>query len=69
MATVAIIQARLGSTRLPGKVMKLLSGVTVLAHVISRVKACPLVDEVVVATTELSRIGRASCRERVYVLV
>lgn len=51
MKTVAIIQARIGSTRLPGKVMKTLSGKTVLGHVISRVKACPLVDEVIVATT------------------
>jgi spore coat polysaccharide biosynthesis protein SpsF len=51
MIIVAIIQARIGSTRLPGKVMKTLHSKTVLGHVISRVKACPLVDEVVVATT------------------
>jgi len=51
MRTVAIIQARMGSTRLPGKVMKQLCGKTVLAHVISRVQACSLVDEVIVATT------------------
>jgi spore coat polysaccharide biosynthesis protein SpsF len=51
MKTVAIIQARMGSTRLPGKVMKNLSGKTVLSQVIARVKACPRVDEVVVATT------------------
>jgi spore coat polysaccharide biosynthesis protein SpsF len=55
MKTVAIIQARTGSTRLPGKVMKTLSGKTVLGHVISRVKACPLVDEVVVATTAAAK--------------
>lgn len=53
MKTIAIIQARMGSTRLPGKVMKQLCGKTVLAHVVSRVQACPLVDEVVVATTTL----------------
>lgn len=52
MKTVAIIQARMGSTRLPGKVMKQLCGKSVLAHVICRVKACSLVDEVVVATTD-----------------
>jgi spore coat polysaccharide biosynthesis protein SpsF len=52
MRTVAIIQARMGSTRLPGKIMKQLCGKTVLSHVISRVKACLLVDEVVVATTK-----------------
>lgn len=53
MKTVAIIQARMGSTRLPGKVMKNLGGKTVLNQVIARVKACPRVDEVVVATTVL----------------
>lgn len=53
MKTTAIIQARMGSTRLPGKVIKLLGFRTVLGQVITRVKACPLVDEVVVATTVL----------------
>ncbi|MDX2212940.1 MAG: glycosyltransferase family protein [Oculatellaceae cyanobacterium bins.114] len=51
MKTAAIIQARMGSTRLPGKVMKSLCGKTVLSHVITRVKACSLVDEIIVATT------------------
>ncbi|MBE8998091.1 MULTISPECIES: glycosyltransferase family protein [unclassified Nostoc] len=51
MKTVAIIQARMGSTRLPGKVMKELCGKTILAHVIYRVQACLLVNEVIVATT------------------
>ena len=50
--TVAIIQARMGSTRLPGKVMRRLCGTTVLGWVIRRVKASPLVDDVVVATTD-----------------
>ncbi|HEY9691113.1 MAG TPA: glycosyltransferase family protein [Oculatellaceae cyanobacterium] len=54
MKIVAIIQARMGSTRLPGKVMNQLCDKTVLAHVITRVKACSLVDEVVVATTTAS---------------
>lgn len=53
MKTRAIIQARMGSTRLPGKVMRLLCGATVLAHVVRRVQACRLVDEVVVATSNL----------------
>lgn len=55
MKTVAIIQARMGSTRLPGKVMKLLAGKTILAHVIERVKACPLLSDVVVATTTMQQ--------------
>jgi spore coat polysaccharide biosynthesis protein SpsF len=49
--TVAIIQARMGSSRLPGKVMRVLAGRSVLAHVVERVRLCLLVDEVVVATT------------------
>lgn len=49
--TVAIIQARMGSTRLPGKVLRSLGGQSVLAHVIRRVRACTLIDATVVATT------------------
>lgn len=49
--TVAIIQARMRSTRLPGKVMRSLAGTTVLGHVIRRVRSCALVDAIVVATS------------------
>ena len=51
MSTVAIIQARISSTRLPGKVLKKIEGKTVLEHVINRVKAAKSIDDVVVATT------------------
>jgi len=51
--TVAIIQARVGSTRLPGKVLLDLAGRTVLERVVERVRRFTLVDEVVVATSEL----------------
>lgn len=51
MNVVAIIQARVGSTRLPGKVLFELAGKTVLAHVIQRIKEAPGVDKVVIATT------------------
>jgi spore coat polysaccharide biosynthesis protein SpsF len=51
MKNVVIIQARMGSTRLPGKVLRLLAGKTVLSHVIERVKAFQNVHEIVVATT------------------
>ena len=53
MKTVAIIQARMGSTRLPGKVMKQLKGKSVLYHVIQRVKQVKMIDEIVLATTTL----------------
>ncbi|MBI2612543.1 glycosyltransferase family protein [Candidatus Kaiserbacteria bacterium] len=49
--TGAIIQARMSSTRLPGKVMLPLSGEPVLYHVVERTKRSRGADEVIVATT------------------
>jgi len=51
MRTVAIVQARLGSTRLPGKVLADLCGDTMLARVVQRLRAAHRVDDVVIATT------------------
>jgi len=48
---VAIIQARMSSTRLPGKVLLDLGGRTVLSRMVERVKRSKLVNRVVVATT------------------
>lgn len=48
----AIVQARRGSSRLPNKVIKLIQGKPMLAHVISRVKRAKLVDSVFLATTD-----------------
>ena len=53
MKVVAIIQARMGSTRLPGKVLKDLGGDTVLARVVNRTRRARLLNEVVVATSAL----------------
>jgi spore coat polysaccharide biosynthesis protein SpsF len=53
LRVVAIIQARMGSTRLPGKVLMDLGGATVLARVVQRTRAATLLDEVVVATSLL----------------
>lgn len=50
--TQVIIQARMGSTRLPGKVLKTLNGNAVLWHVVKRSGAASLVNRVIVATTE-----------------
>jgi spore coat polysaccharide biosynthesis protein SpsF len=50
----AIIQARMGSTRLPGKVLRPLCSKTILAHVIDRVRASQALDQIVVATTDRS---------------
>jgi spore coat polysaccharide biosynthesis protein SpsF len=51
MKVVSIIQARMSSTRLPGKVLMPLAGRPVLNHVIDRVRACKTIDELVVATS------------------
>lgn len=51
MKVVSIIQARMSSTRLPGKVLMPLANKPVLAHVVERVCACKTIDEVVVATS------------------
>jgi spore coat polysaccharide biosynthesis protein SpsF len=48
---VAIIQARMGSTRLPGKVLVDICGKPLLQRLIDRVRATPGVSRVVVATT------------------
>jgi glutamate-1-semialdehyde aminotransferase/spore coat polysaccharide biosynthesis protein SpsF (cytidylyltransferase family)/predicted dehydrogenase len=48
---VAIIQARMGSSRLPGKSMAEIEKQPMLWHVIKRVKRATLVDRVVVATS------------------
>lgn len=46
----AIVQARMGSERLPGKVLADLAGRPMLAHVVARAAACEQIDQVVVAT-------------------
>jgi spore coat polysaccharide biosynthesis protein SpsF len=49
--TVAIIQARMGSTRLPGKVLMKLGGRSLLAYIAARLKSAVTLDDIVVATT------------------
>ncbi|MEI7988048.1 MAG: glycosyltransferase family protein [Chloroflexota bacterium] len=51
MKTVAIIQARYSSSRLPGKVLLSIGEKPMLAWVVERTRRAQLVDEVVVATT------------------
>lgn len=49
--TTAIIQARMGSTRLPGKVMAQIAGKPMIERVIERVAKAKCVDQIVIATT------------------
>lgn len=55
MKVVAVIQARMGSTRLPGKMMLPLDRKKTITRVISRTAAANNIDEVVVATTQKNR--------------
>ena len=48
---LAILQARMGSTRLPGKVLRPIMGKPMLLRMIERVRASQEVDHLVVATT------------------
>ena len=51
MRIVVIVQARTGSSRLPGKVLRRVGRQTILTHVLARAKRIPGAHEVVVATT------------------
>lgn len=52
--TVAIVQARMGSSRLPGKVLKPILGRPMLAHLIQRLRLAKTIGRIVVATTNCS---------------
>lgn len=54
----AIIQARMNSTRLPGKALMDLAGKPLLHHVFERIRATAGVDRVVLATCEEEESGR-----------
>jgi spore coat polysaccharide biosynthesis protein SpsF len=47
----AIIQARVGSTRLPGKIFKKILGKPLLWHVVERVRAAKKIKRIIIATT------------------
>jgi glutamate-1-semialdehyde 2,1-aminomutase/spore coat polysaccharide biosynthesis protein SpsF len=51
MKKVAIIQARMGSTRFPGKVLEPLLDKPILAWVVNAAQNIPTIDEVIVATS------------------
>jgi len=62
----AIIQARLGSTRSPGKTMKLIGNKPLLEYSVDRAKQARYIDKVIVATTTSNRDDLISewCKEK-----
>src|SRR5215831_10454506 len=57
---VAIIQARMGSTRLPGKVLADIAGEPMLARIVSRVEQATLIQKVVVAISDATEDDRVA---------
>ena len=55
MIKAVIVQARMTSTRLPGKVLEDIAGTTALGHVLQRCAAIPGIDKVCCAIPEGSR--------------
>ena len=57
MKTVAIVQARMTSTRLPGKIMRPVLGKPLLELLVERIKRAKGVEEVVIANTTKAEDG------------
>tara|TARA_B110000495_G_C22886266_1_gene516863 strand:+ start:248 stop:1021 length:774 start_codon:yes stop_codon:yes gene_type:complete len=53
MKVLGIIQARMGSSRLPGKVMLKLNKITILEQVVSFLRNSKHIDKIIIATTNL----------------
>lgn len=61
MKAIAVIPARLASTRLPRKMLRLIAGKTLIARVYEGVRRSPLLEDVIVATDSDEIMG--VCRE------
>ena len=52
MKVVGLIQARMGSTRLPGKVLKSVAGISMVELILFRLSKCKELDQIVVAASK-----------------
>lgn len=52
ISVLCCIQARAGSNRLPGKVLKEICGKSIIRHIIERIKYCKNIDKIVLATSK-----------------
>ncbi len=67
MKTVAVIPARLGSTRLPRKMLREINGRPLVVWVYQAVRSSPLLDDVIIATDSqeiLDACSKHSCNAR-----
>ncbi len=51
LRVVAVIQARMGSTRLPGKVLRPIAGKPLLWHIVHRLKRSQFIERIAIATS------------------
>ena len=51
MKTIAIVQARMGSTRLPNKVMRQINGVPMIELLFRRLSQAKRIDKIILATS------------------
>ena len=52
---IAVVQARMGSTRLPGKILKNFQDIPMLIHIVNRLKTIEKVNNVIIATSDLPK--------------
>ena len=66
MKIIAIVQARMSSSRLPNKVLLPLAGIPVLEHIWNRLNSCKGLDEIIVATSidKTDNILSKWCKEK-----
>ena len=60
MRTIAVIQARMGSTRLPGKILEPIEGQPLIGWTIAAVREVAGVDDIVLATSDRSEDNRVA---------
>ena len=54
MKTTIIIQARMSSTRLPGKILKKIAGIPTIELIVKRLKKLKLANDIIIATSNNS---------------
>lgn len=58
---LCIIQARMGSERLPGKVIKEIKGIPMIVHIMNRLKKAAGIDRMIVATSTNPENDKLAC--------